>query len=236
MALSKSKKASSTSRPAQASKTVKNSKPSQSQSQSQPQSKSKNQTAVKSSTAKKTAKRTSFKAPTPNQKKPVVLKEAKRVSSRQIGSSSSEGDDEKDAIVLGSDSEADISIDLPARKPAKSAKPVQSARPKQQQQHQQQQQSPKSAGGRPKRLPSVPITAIPLKKTKPVRSGALEGMRYRSVVTHSSKLIRLAQNVFEQAAKEQGGEMPEAVVVEKAVFNPRAMHRKRIPWSAGEVA
>ncbi len=163
-------------------------------------------------------------SPKPSTSKPgrkPAVKQAKRVSSRQISSASED------------ENEADISIDLPLKpisnrtaKPGPSVKspvkPVLAGLPV------------KRQGGRPKRLSPVPITAIPLRKKDANRTLAVQDIRYRSVVTHSSKLIKLAQSVFEKVAEENGGAIPEAVVVEKAIYNPRAMHRKRIFWTAGE--
>ena len=152
-------------------------------------------------------------------KKPVSVKKASRVNSGQIDISSES-------------EEEDISIDLPVKSTGKktgktttaSRRPISTTNAI---------ASP-SRGGRPKKLSPVPIVTIPLRKKDRQRSSAVQEIRYRSVVTHSAKLIRLAQSVFDQAAAENGGTAPPAVVVEKALYSPRASHRKRIVWSPAE--
>lgn len=60
-------------------------------------------------------------------------------------------------------------------------------------------------------------------------------LQVRTVTGTSSKTIKLARQVLNQVKQQNGlNQLPEAVVIESAVFNPRVTHRKRTPWSPRE--
>lgn len=72
-------------------------------------------------------------------------------------------------------------------------------------------------------------------KKSPKTSPKSLSPRHRAITGASSKNIQIARQVLNQVKQENGlSYLPEAVVIESAVFNPRIAHRKRTAWSTKE--
>lgn len=213
-------------RPLKSSKTDKKSSNSSKKGEKSKSSKSKNNTSSKKSPKMTTRSSSRVTKPTP------LIKSTK--SSKKENNSTKKREAKRP--LASSDSSIEISL------------PIDSSHSKASSSRSRSRSSSRSSSSSNNSTPKLAPKKVRIEKDSPKKSPKKSpknspspksskqlSPHNRTITGTSSKLIQQARHVLNQVKQQNGlSQLPEAVVIESAVFNPRIAHRKRTAWSTKE--